>query len=411
MNDQKTDDAPDKKTETARKTDKNTFGATFLRELKGGSATLTLLSIVLALAIGAVLIAASDDDVTAAAKYFFARPGDTFAAIGDSVGGAYAALFQGSVINFSDYTVLRALEPLADTLTYATPLIAAGLGVALAFQAGLFNIGAQGQIILGAVFAAYIGGNLHMPPVVQVGVAVIAGLVGGALWAGIAGYLKAKTGAHEVIVTIMLNNVALFLVAYLLTTSVFRRPGRTDPIGRIIEPNALLYRFFGQSSPHLTNFGIVLALVAAAIVWWLLNKSTVGFTYRAVGFNPAAARTAGMSVERSYISVMMIAGALAGLAGATEVLGTQQTLTTGISGSIGFDAITVALLGRSKPVGTVLAGLLFGALKAGGVVMQAQTGTDIDIVQVVQALVVLFIAAPPLVRTIFHLKASKEARA
>nr|WP_269151145.1 ABC transporter permease [Spelaeicoccus albus] len=369
------------------------------------------MSIVLALAIGAVLIAASDDDVTAAAKYFFARPGDTFAAIGDSVGGAYAALFQGSVINFSDYTVLRALEPLADTLTYATPLIAAGLGVALAFQAGLFNIGAQGQIILGAVFAAYIGGNLHMPPVVQVGVAVIAGLVGGALWAGIAGYLKAKTGAHEVIVTIMLNNVALFLVAYLLTTSVFRRPGRTDPIGRIIEPNALLYRFFGQSSPHLTNFGIVLALVAAAIVWWLLNKSTVGFTYRAVGFNPAAARTAGMSVERSYISVMMIAGALAGLAGATEVLGTQQTLTTGISGSIGFDAITVALLGRSKPVGTVLAGLLFGALKAGGVVMQAQTGTDIDIVQVVQALVVLFIAAPPLVRTIFHLKASKEARA
>lgn len=410
MNDQKTEDKPDKKT-GERQAEKNTFGAVFLRELKGGSATLTVLSLFLALVSGAILIAASDDDVTSAAKYFFARPSDTFAAIGHAVGGAYAALFQGSVINFSDYTVLRALQPLADTLTYATPLIAAGLGVALAFQAGLFNIGAQGQIILGAIFAAYIGGNLHMPPIVQVGVAVIAGLVGGAIWAGIAGFLKAKTGAHEVIVTIMLNNVALFLVAYLLTTSVFRRPGRTDPIGRIIQPNAHLWRFFGQDSPHLTNFGIILAIAAAAVVWWLLNKSTVGFTYKAVGFNPAAARTSGMSVERSYISVMMIAGALAGLAGATEVLGTQQTLTNGISGSIGFDAITVALLGRSKPVGTVLAGLLFGALKAGGVVMQAQTGTDIDIVQVVQALVVLFIAAPPLVRTIFHLKASKEARA
>ncbi|WGW10841.1 ABC transporter permease [Saxibacter everestensis] len=383
--------------------------AGLLHEIATGSALLTFLSLVLALLVGAVLIAASNEAVIAASKYFFSRPGDTFAAIGAAVGGAYTAMFQGSIIDISEYTLLRALRPLADTLTYATPLIAAGLGVALAFRAGLFNIGAQGQLIVGAIFAGYVGGSMNLPYGLHIVATVLAGLVGGALWAGIAGFLKARTGAHEVIVTIMLNNIATFLVLYVLTTEVFRREGRTDPIGRFMPESAQLWRLFGADSPVRTHFGLILALLAAVGVWWLLNRSTVGFGYRAVGFNPNAARTAGISVERSYITVMLIAGALAGLAGVSQVLGTELYLTSGVAGGIGFDAITVALLGRSTPLGTVLAGLLFGALKAGGVVMQARTGTAIDIVSVVQSMVVLFIAAPPLVRTIFRLKTKERS--
>jgi simple sugar transport system permease protein len=388
-------------------------GRLFLRDVLSSSTTLTVLSIVLALAVGAVLIVVSDPDVLAAGKYFFARPGDTFGAIGHSVGANYTALFEGSVINFRAPTVLQALTPLADTVTYATPLIAGALGVAIAFQAGLFNIGAQGQIVAGAICAAVVGANVAMPSGVHVVAAVVAGLAGGALWAGIAGLLKAKTGAHEVIVTIMLNYVALYLLDYLLTTTMFRRPGSSEPIGRIVDSNAQLWRFLGSDSPHAANAAFLLTILAAIVVWWLMSKSTVGFEFRAVGFNPAAARTAGMSVARSYIAVMLIAGALAGLAGVALLLGNQHSLTTEISGSYGFDAITVALLGRSRPLGTVLAGLLFGALKAGGVVMQARTGTAIDIVEVVQSVVVLFIAAPPLVRTVFRLRTprAKESAA
>lgn len=386
-------------------------GRLFLRDVLSSSTTLTVLSIVLALAIGAVLIVASDDSVLTAAKYFLARPTDTFTALGHSIGANYSALFEGSVINVRASTVLDALTPLADTVTYATPLIAGALGVAIAFRAGLFNIGAQGQIVAGAICAAVVGANVTMPSGLHVVVAVVAGLLGGAVWAGIAGLLKAKTGAHEVIVTIMLNYVALYLIDYLLTTTMFRRPGSSEPIGRIVDTNAQLWRFLGSDSPHAANVAFLLTIFAAIVVWWLMSKSTVGFAFRAVGFNPAAARTAGMNVARSYVTVMLIAGALAGLAGVALLLGNEHSLTTEISGSYGFDAITVALLGRSRPLGTVLAGLLFGALKAGGVVMQARTGTAIDIVQVVQSVVVLFIAAPPLVRAVFRLRTPRAREA
>jgi simple sugar transport system permease protein len=361
----------------------------------------TVLSVVLALLIGALLIIVSDPQVQEPAGYFFSRPGDTFSAAWQSVSGAYVALFEGSLINFEEYTVGRALRPFGETLTYATPLIAAGLAVALPFRAGLFNIGAEGQIILGAIFAGYIGFAINLPIVVHVAVAVVAGLVGGAIWAGIVGVLKAKTGAHEVIVTIMLNNIARFLLIYLLATSAFQRPGRADPISPFVHPSAELPRFFEGTRLHA---GFLLAILAAVFVWWLLDRSTLGFRLRAVGYNPNAATTAGMSVSGTYIAVFVIAGALAGLAGASQALGTERHINTGISGGLGFDAITVALLGRANPWGTIAAGILFGALRAGGVTMQARTGTPIDIVLVVQALIVLFIAAPPLVRAIFRIK-------
>lgn len=375
----------------------------FVRELTTGNIALTVLAVVLALVVGAVLIGVSDPRVQEAAGYFFARPGDTFAALWESIGGAYGALFAGSVIDFDEYTVVRALRPLTSTLANAIPLIAAGLAVTLAFRTGLFNIGAEGQIILGAIFAGYVGFGLGLPIVVHLIVGIVAGIVGGAIWGGIVGLLKARTGAHEVIVTIMLNYVARFLLAYLLSTPLFQRPGATNPISPIVDASAQLPVIITDTRLHL---GILLALGAAGFVWWLLNRSTTGFELRAVGANPNAARTAGMSVGRSYTLVMVIAGGLSGLAGVALALGSERHLTMGISSGFGFDAITVALLGRANPWGTVAAGILFGALRAGGVRMQASTGTPVDIILVVQSLVVLFIAAPPLIRAVFRIRVS-----
>jgi len=362
----------------------------------------TALSFVLALAIGAVLIAVSDPDVTEAAGYFFSRPADTLAAVWESVSSAYIALFEGSVVNLGADSFQQAVRPLTETLTVASPLIAAGLAVALAFKAGMFNIGANGQLIAGAILAGYVGFTWTGLPVgLHMIVATLAGLLGGSIWGGIVGLLKARTGAHEVIVTIMMNFIALNLLAYLLRQPAFQRAGRNDPISPFVADSASYPLLLGSwSRLHL---GFVLALLAALIVWWLLNRSVAGFRFRAVGANPSAARTFGINVELQYFLVMAIAGSLAGLAGSIQVLGTEQALTLSIAGSIGFDAITVALLGRGSPLGTVLAGILFGGLRAGGVVMQARTGTPIDIVLVVQSLIVLFVAAPPLIRKVFRL--------
>jgi simple sugar transport system permease protein len=230
-------------------------------------------------------------------------------------------------------------------------------------------------------------------------------MIGGALWGFIPGLLKAKTGAHEVITTIMLNYVALNLIRFALQQGAFQRPGSDFPKSPILDQSAqypLLFGWVGDVAIRL-HFGFVLALLAVWGVWWLMERSTWGFHFRAVGANPHAAKTAGMSIARTYILVMVIAGALAGLAGSAQVLGTEKALTEGIAASYGFDAITVALLGRSRPVGTLMAAILFGALRAAGPTLQVQAGLPSDIVLVVQALIVLFIAAPPLVRFLFRL--------
>ncbi|HEY9333366.1 MAG TPA: ABC transporter permease [Kribbella sp.] len=349
----------------------------------------SLSAIVLALLVGAILIIVGDDQVQATVKYFGAAPMDTVSAALSAVGEAYKALAVGA---FGSWTAI------SESLTQATPLICGGLAVSLAFRTGLFNIGAQGQLIMGAILAAYVGFAWHLPPVLHLIVAIVAGLIGGALWGGVVGLLKARTGAHEVIVTIMLNYVAIYLLAWLLTTSTFRRPGRTDPISPIVDANAQ-YPQIGGTRLHI---GFFLALLAAVFVWWLLNRSTIGFELRAVGANADASRTAGMSVGRAYVIAMVVAGALAGLAGTQQVLGTDLPLTDGVAASVGFDAITVALLGRGTPLGTVLAGLLFGALNAGGLQMQLVTQTPLTLTTVLQAVIVLFVAAPALVRSIFR---------
>ncbi len=377
-------------------------GAQLLDEVRGSTWLVSVLAIVLAFVLGGLLIAVADADTQAAFGYFFARPTDAVAAGWNAATEAYGAMLRGAVYNPQASTAVQRVRPITETLTVATPLIAAGLGVALAFRVGLFNIGAQGQLLIGALLAGAVGFGLHLPPGLHLLVAVLAALVGGAIWGGLVGLLRARSGAHEVIVTIMLNYVALNLVGYLLTTSAFQREGSSNPISPPVDDSATFPLLLGDS--FRLHLGFLVVLVAAAAVWWLLERSTTGFRWRAVGANPSAARTAGIGVSGAYIGVMVAAGALAGLAGAAQLLGTERSLTGGIAGSIGADAITVALLGRSRPLGVVLAGLLFGALRAGGVLMQAQTGTPIDIVLVVQSMIVLFIAAPPLVRSIFRLQ-------
>jgi ABC-type uncharacterized transport system permease subunit len=371
----------------------------------GNSVVLTLLAFLVAMAVGAVLIAVADPATRAASQYFFSAPMDTFSAVGRAVGNGYAALFQGAIYDpatASNGTLAGVLGPMSETLVNATPLNLGGLSVGLAFRAGLFNIGGQGQIIMGAIFAGYVGFSWHLPVVLHLFVAIIAGILGGALWGGLSGFLKARTGAHEVITTIMLNYVAFNLLAFLLGLKGFQRPPYGQAISNVVDSSARLPPLLG--SGLRVHAGLFVALLGALGVWWLLSRSTLGFQLRAVGANQFAARTAGMSVERSYTIVMLLAGGLAGLAGVSQILGTNSAITQDIDAGIGFDAITVALLARGTPGGTVLAGLLFGALRAGGVQMQASTGTPIDLVQVIQSLIVLFIAAPTLIRSIFRLR-------
>jgi len=349
----------------------------------------TLLSIVLALLVGALLIIVSNDEVVSALPYFFSYPMDTISAAVSAVVDSYTALARGS---------FGSGRAIAATLERAAPLTCAGLGVTLAFRVGLFNIGAQGQLIAGATSAAYVGFAWDLPPGAHLFVALLAGLIGGAIWGGVVGVLKSQTGAHEVIVTIMLNYVALAILRWLLSLEAFQVPGSNDPKSPVVDGGAQLPELLG------VHTGVLLAVLAAVGVWWLLERSTLGFEMRAVGANPAAARTAGMSVAKAYTLAMVIAGALAGLAGVQQVLGHEDPLTDGIAGSIGFDAITVALLGRATPTGTVLAAVLFGALDSGGRQMQAATGTPLDLTTVLQALIVLFVAAPALVRAVFRVK-------
>ena len=375
-----------------------------IKEIFGGSAAISVLAVFLALVFGGILIVLTDETVAQTSAYFFSRPGDMLAAMWDAVAGAYSALFRGSVFNYLRVDDLAvAIRPLTETLANATPLIAAGLGVALAFRVGLFNIGGRGQMLIAAAAAGYVGAYIPMPPVIHLIVALVIGLIGGALWGGLVGLLKARTGAHEVIVTIMLNYIAFYLVSFLLRTpGALQAPGQNNPKSGPILETAQFPPLLGDA--YNLNLGFILVIVATIYVWYLLNRSALGFRFRAVGENPHAARVAGIKVERVYVQVMLIAGALVGLAGVYQVLGNfTGGFASGLDASIGFDAITVALLGRSKPWGVFFAGILFGALKAGSYTMQASEGIPVDIVLVVQSFIVLFIAAPPLVRSIFRL--------
>jgi general nucleoside transport system permease protein len=374
-----------------------------LREITTGGAAISLFAVILALVAGAVLIALTDKSVQSAAGYFFSRPADTFSAIWDSVSGAYVSLFQGSVFNFRRPGFANGIRPFIATLTFATPLIAAGLGVAIGFRAGLFNIGGRGQMLVAAALAGWVGFSFDLPAGIHLVVALAAGMAGAAIWSGLAGFLRATTGAHEVITTIMLNYVAFYFISYLLRhQGLLQAPGSNNPKSPAMNQTAIFPPLLGPQ--YGLTIGFLFVIVATVFTWWLLNRSNLGFQFRALGENPSAARVAGINVKRMYVYSMLIGGALIGLAGANQVQGVITSgFTSGIDAGIGFDAITVALLGRSRPWGVFAAGILFGAFKAGGFSMQAAQGIPVDIVLVVQSLIVLFIAAPPLVRAVFRL--------
>lgn len=379
------------------------------REITSSTALVYILAVFLAVLFGSLLIALTDDAVRNTAGYVFSRPSDFFRALSDAIGGAYAALFRGSIYNTRADNFTTGIRPLTETLKFAAPLILAGLGVGLAFRASLFNIGGRGQMLLAGAFAGWVGFKLDLPFPIHLLLAIIVGMLAGAAWAAIAGVLKARTGAHEVIVTIMLNYVGFYLVFFALSRhGLLQAPDTNNPKSLPMRETAVLPKLLGDR--FNLHWGLVIALLAVAFAWWLLNRSALGFRIRAVGLNPDAARSSGINVGNTYIVVMVISGALVGLAGVNQVLGTVPSgVTVDLDAGIGFDAITVALLGRSRPLGILAAGLLFGAFKAGGFAMQASQGIPVDLVLVVQSLIVLFIAAPPLIRAIFHLPSKEES--
>jgi simple sugar transport system permease protein len=316
---------------------------------------------------------------------------------------AYYGLFVGG---------FGSAEAWSETAVWATPYIFAGLAVALAFKGGLFNIGAEGQLALGAVGAAWIGYALpemlgfSLPPLLHVLLALGVGALFGSIWAAIPGALKAYTGAHEVINTIMMNYIALNLVSFLLNGPMkdpnpLSLTAQTPPIA----DSARIPLLFEGLRIH---WGFVLALVCAWLVWWLLSKTTLGFEIRTVGSNPDAAKYAGMNVKRLIILTMAISGMLAGLAGAVEVTGLNYRHQLGYSVGYGFDAIAIALLGKTHPVGVVLAALLFGGMRNGASYMQFMAQIPVDVISLIQGLILLFVAADQIIRYIYRIKVEEE---
>ncbi len=309
---------------------------------------------------------------------------------------------------------------LTRTLVKMTPLVFSGLSVAFAFKGGLFNIGAQGQLIMGSVTSAWVGFALHvdlgnpvLSTIVHLGLALLAGMIGGALWGAIPGILKAYTGAHEVITTIMFNFIAANFINWLLNAG---SPGDGVPPGPLNDGNGVIVRtptiletsrlpvVFDPPGSQALHLGIFLALITALVVLLLVNRTTFGFEVRMVGLNPSAARYSGISVKRVTVFTMMIAGALAGLAGAMQTLGVNYRYEPNQSLGLGFDAITVALLGSNNPVGVVVSAFLFGAMDSGGTRMQFNSGVPSEIIIVIQALILMFVAAEQLVRAIYRIR-------
>jgi len=328
---------------------------------------------------------------------------------GDDPLRAYVGLFEGA---------FGGARAVSRTIRQATPFILTGLSVAFAFKAGLFNIGASGQFMMGTIASVAVGISLPgLPMVVHLPLAILAGLLGGALWGAIPGALKVWRGAHEVITTIMLNFVASLFAGW----TVFAGGGQGQTPGPLSDPQAAS-RAISQTSPvHASarlpqilpgvldrvHWGILVAILAAAVVWWLLRKSTLGFEIQTVGHNVHAARYAGMRVGRTMVLTMAIAGALAGLAGTVQTLGLHYRFAPEFTGQAGFEGITVALLGKADPIGVIGAAFLIGAMDAGAPRMQFVSGVSSQLIQVIQALVLMFVAAPEMIRSLYRLRRAR----
>ena len=326
---------------------------------------------------------------------------------GDNALAAYTGLFKGAFGNAKGWAI---------TVRKMIPFILTGLSVAVAFKAGLFNIGASGQFVMGTIFSVFIGINfVGLPMAIHLPLAIIFGIFGGMLWGAIPGILKVYTGAHEVIVTIMLNYVAALFAGWTVYAggSQGQTPGplwdsTAGPISETPDVLASARLPFLFDPSYRIHYGVFIALAAVVFIWWLIYKTTIGFVIRTVGQNMKAARYAGIRVNWTVILAMSIAGGLAGLAGAVETLGLNHKFAPEFGGQVGFDGITIALLGQTHPFGVVLSSLLFGALDAGAAKMQFDSGVPADIIQIIQALVLAFVAAPMIIRAIYRIKRLPE---
>jgi len=385
--------------------------------ISGNTVVVTALAFLSALIVGAIIIVLATPAARDAWANVFHDPWNAIVQSWDAVSNAYGALFSGAlgspsqmfraIRSGNSHEIQLAFTPLSETLVSTTPLLMAGLGVALAFRAGMFNIGGQGQLLMGAMGATLAGFSFTgLPAFIHLPLALLVGALFGAAWGFIPGFLKARTGAHEVITSMMLNYVALNLLTYVLTTKLFQLPPRTEAISKVVAPSAQIPHFAG--SALRVNGGIVLAVLFAVAVAWLLKRNTLGFQFRMLGLNADAARVAGADIRRLYVVAMTLAGLLVGLAGAFTILGVDYQLAPGYGGSTGFDAITIAILGHGSPLGVSLAALLFGAFDAGGRSMQANTSIPLQLVEVMQAVLVLFVAAPGVIRTIYRIKVSRS---
>jgi simple sugar transport system permease protein len=383
------------------------------RRSTGQTLLIPALAVLSGLILGAILIILTDLQVYAAFKQSF---GAGILEAFKTVGTAYGALLRSAfgdpariiaALQSGDaLEIRRAFNPFLESLVVSTPYIFAGLAVAVGFRAGVFNIGVEGQLFIGAVFATFVGYSLKgLPMIIHLPLAILAGALGGALWGFIPGWLKAKTGAHEVINTIMLNWIAFRLTDWLLAGPMQRPTSGGMPITPEVEASAMMPKFF--ASPIRFHLGFFIALLVAWLMWFLLFKTTWGFNLRTVGANPNAAKYGGMNVLVSTVAAMSISGALAGLAGANQVLGVTHSLAMGLSSGYGYDSIALALLGNSSPLGVVLASLLFGFLRNGATQMMVATQIPIDIISIIQAFIIVFIAAPALIRAIFRIKEVK----
>jgi len=374
-----------------------------------------ILAVVTALLVGAIVIVLTDF------KSLALIPTDPVAGIGGALGGVfsgYGAMLTGAfgspervIAAFqtgSQGDIATAIRPITETLVATTPLIFAGLAISVSFRAGMFNIGGEGQILIGAL-----GGTLaafmlqgHAPGFVILLAALVASVLFGAFWGFIPGFLKARTGAHEVITTIMLNYVAPQVLFYALALDVLHQPGSTAPVSKDMSAFVDVPLIISLPAIRL-DYGFVVALLTAAAVSWLLFRTTLGFELRASGFNMTAARYAGMSAGGSMMLAMAISGGLCGLAGGFLAVGTVGQLSLDVSGGIGFNAIALALLAGLRPGGVVLAALLFGALTNGGKSMNVVSQIPFDLILLIMALVIMFVAAPGLIRTIWRVKVAK----
>jgi len=390
-------------------TPKKSGVATFFSEVSKGSWLIPVLAIVTGLILGGLIVmftteemytAFGDGNVWGGLKIGFKAFGDSFVALFKGSIGDPARMVE-ALRSGDQVEIRRAFNPFLESLVVATPYIFAGLAVAIAFKCSMFNIGAEGQLFIGAITSTWVGYSIEgLPAIIHIPLALLAGALGGAIWGMIPGWLKAKTGAHEVINTIMMNYIAYRLSDYLLRGPMMRE-GSFNPISPFIQDSAKLFRFF--KDPIRFHIGFFIALGVAWLVWWFLFRTKWGFELRTVGSNPNAARYAGMNVPVTMVMAMALAGAMAGLAGANQVLGVNYTLAAAFSSGYGFDAIALALLGKSHPAGVVAAAFLFGFLSNGAIKMQL-IGIPVDIITIIQAMVIIFVAAPAIVRTIYRLK-------